>query len=186
MPLPKYLRCLLRSATVAGMLLSNHPLLAAGPPAPTAASQQGTEAPRPPVMKMTDVELQEGGVLNGRIVDARGVGLPHSTVALRNGNTLVAETTSDGAGQFHFDSIRGGIYHVRGGDADSMYRVWAPRTAPPGAAQAVMLVPNQDVLAGQWSPMKYWLADPLVIAGIVAVAVGVPVILAQQNNDSGS
>jgi len=183
MLLPKTLRLFVVSATAAGMLLSNHLALAAGP----LPDHQEADAPRSPApIKMTDVELQDGGVLVGRMVDARGAGLANSAVTLRNGNTLVAQSTTDANGDFRFDSVRGGIYHVSGAGTTAMFRVWAARTAPPGSAQAVMLMPNRDVVAGQWSPMKYWLADPLVIAGIVAVAAGVPIILAQQNNDSGS
>lgn len=192
MLLTKTLRWVVVTATAAGMLLSNQLVLAAGPmpqPEPEASRspRQAADAHHAPApLKMTDVELQEGGVLAGRIVDVRGAGLAHAAVVLRNGNTLIAQTTTDASGHFRFDSVRGGIYHVSAVGTTALYRAWAPHTAPPGSAQSVMLVPSQDVVAGQWSPMKYWLADPLVIAGIVAVAAGVPIILAQQNNDSGS
>ncbi|MCE9554697.1 MAG: carboxypeptidase-like regulatory domain-containing protein [Planctomycetes bacterium] len=178
MLLHKRFRCLLVAATSAGMLLSNSIVWAEGPaPAPSSV----LAAPQ-----MTDVELQAGGILAGRVVDAKGTGLSKTAVALRNGNTVVAETTTDPAGNFRFDSVRGGTYHVSSGGKSAMYRVWANRTAPPGASQGILMVPSQDVVVGQYNPMKYWLADPLVIGGIIAVGAGVPIILAQQNNDSGS
>ena len=176
-------RCLLVAATSAGMLLSNQMLLAAGPAPVATPNTTPTTASAPQTM---DVELQPGGVLAGRIVDAKGTGLSRNNVALRSGNIVVAETASDPAGNFRFDSIRGGIYQVGSGSASAMYRLWANRTAPPGASQGILIVPSQNVVAGQYNPMKYWLADPLVIGGIIAVGAGVPIILAQQNNDSGS
>ena len=106
MSLNKSFRCLLVAATSAGMLLSNSIVWADGP-APTA----------PP--KMIDIELHSGGVLAGRVVDARGVGLEKANVALHNGNTPIAETATDPAGDFRFESVRGGIYQLSSGDASA-------------------------------------------------------------------
>lgn len=183
MLLHKRFRCLLVAVTSAGMLLSNQVVWAEGP---ATAPLANVPPPNITAAKMIDVELQAGGVLVGRIVDAKGTGLGRSSVALRNGNVVVAETTTDPAGNFRFESIRGGIYHVSSGAASAMYRVWAHRTAPPGVSQGILMVPSQNVVAGQGTDAKYWLADPLVIGGIIAVGAGVPIILAQQNNDSGS
>jgi hypothetical protein len=106
-------------------------------------------------------------------------------VALHNGDQLIAQTTTDEEGNFRFDSIRGGIYQLTAAGVTVKYRVWARNTAPPGAAQSVLLS-GQDVVAGQFAPMKYFLAKPLVAGTIAAVAIGVPVALAIKNNDSGS
>ena len=156
-------------------------LLAETPVAPPARQDAVPVVPRRP----ENVELQPGGVLTGWVVDGHGTTVGATRVSLHNGQTLVAETMTDATGSFRMQPIRGGVYQLSTGETSVPLRVWANQTAPPGSAQAVMLN-NTDVVAGQYSPMKYWLADPLVIGGIVVVAAGVPIILANQNNDSGS
>jgi hypothetical protein len=175
MRLHKFLQYLLVTLTSTGLLLQGQLVMAAGPDqaAPTAPA-----APR-------NVELQPGGVLTGWIVDGHGKGIGSSRLALHNGNKLVAETQTDASGAFRIEGLRGGVYQLSTDGATAPVRAWAHQTAPPGALQHLMLH-TSDVVAGQYNPMKFWLADPLIIGGVIAVAAGVPIILANQNNDSGS
>lgn len=151
-----------------------------------AAGTAQAEGPRTAAAKKPiDVELQAGGGLTGRLVDGHGQALPATRVFLHNGANIIAESQSDVSGNFRFDALRGGVYQLTTPGSTGVYRLWANQTAPPGSAGAVV-VAGQDVVAGQWSPMKYWLADPLVIGGVIAVGAGVPIILANQNKDNGS
>lgn len=63
-----------------------------------------------------------------------------------------------------------------------MFRLWAANTAPAAARDSALLVVGDEQVLGQGG-MKYWLANPWVVAGIVAVAVAVPVAIHNRNQD---
>ena len=108
-----------------GMLIPPPVLRAADPTDSTAGGQQ--QAPT-----AIDVALGEGGTLRGQIVDAQGNPVPRVAVSLRQADRQVAATVADSSGHFHLTGLRGGTYHIVAGEAEGVYRLWAPRTAPPG------------------------------------------------------
>ncbi len=66
-----------------------------------------------------------------------------------------------------------------------MYRLWAPRTAPPVAQQGVVLVVGDDVIRGQYgnssgpfASMEQWVTDhPLMTAAALGAAIAIPIAL---------
>jgi len=162
--------------TVMSLMLGNHIALAAGPPK-TATVQ--------PVTQVADVELGEGGSLSGIVVDGRGLPLANATVAIGNDRQLIATTRSDKDGIFRVSALKGGMYRVHVKDGTGVFRLWTANTAPPTAHRSVMVVSDKEIFAAQSAPLKVWLADPFVMAGIVAIAVAVPVAVAA-GRDSGS
>lgn len=173
----KLMRCLKAAVWMfasLGLLLGNQVALAAGP---------ADSAQRP--VKVADVELGEGGVLTGRVVDSRGLPQSGVAVSLSRGQDVAVTVKSDGLGVFRVAGLKGGMYRIVVKDGASVSRLWAADTAPPHANDSLMLVSGEGVLAAQVAPLKVWLADPFIMAGIVAVAVAVPVALAA-SRDSGS
>ena len=68
--------------------------------------------------------------------------------AVQNGKTLsVAQT--DAAGRFTLANMSGGVYELQTASNTDVYRLWAPRTAPPAAQDSVLLVNDQNVVLGQ-------------------------------------
>ena len=63
----------------------------------------------------------------------------------------------------------------RSGEGHGIYRFWSPGTAPP-AAQKGAIVYTQNGNGGGGG-LKMFLSNPIVIAGIVATAIAVPVAL---------
>jgi hypothetical protein len=141
-----------------------------------------------------DVALDASGTLHGRVVDVHGNPLSRTAVAIRHLDREVARTISDESGCFRLTGLRGGVYGIVARQSGTIFRLWVPNTAPPSAQPAALIVVGgEPVLAqggcGPWGcdpccpppqtchRLKCWLANPLVIAGIIATAVAIPVAL---------
>ena len=127
----------------------------------------------------TDVQLRDGGVLWGQVVDANGAARPETPVVLQQAGRTIATTMTDPGGNFSVEGLRGGTYEIVAAEACGLYRVWAPATAPPNAQGGALLVAGGEPLRGQAGPIGFWLSNPWVLTGIVAVAVALPIAIHQ-------
>ena len=149
-------------------------------------------APAPAVV---DVALADGGVLHGQVVDLQGSGVAGTPVTVKAQNHTVAATTTTANGAFGVKGLRGGVYQVATVQGQGVYRLWSAGTAPP-AAQATAVVYAQNVPSSTvdgnvvvyaqngGGGLKMLLANPIVIAGVIATAVAVPVALANSHHAS--
>ena len=88
--------------------------------------------------------------------------------------------------------MSGGVYDLRRQHSSGVYRLWAPRTAPPAAEKGVLLVTGDGVQLGQKgycdakrSEQHFgFLANPWVLAGIVAAAIAIPLAVASNDDDN--
>lgn len=152
----------------------------------------------PAVATVVDVGLRPGGRLSGRAVDPGGAPLAGAAVTVKRASGEVATTVTDRDGRFAVDGLRGGVYQVVAGPGCRIARLWMPGTAPPAAADQLLLVRPAETLLGQreagpllssWEHVKHWLANPWFTGGLVAAAVAIPVIVHNanvDNKDSGS
>ena len=76
----------------------------------------------------------------------------------KQGQLLVVAKT-DSSGRFQMQNIPGGVYQLRPEAAGGAFRLWAPRTAPPAAVRAVMLVSGNEVVA-RLQPPGCWVSLP--------------------------
>jgi hypothetical protein len=144
-----------------------------------------------PAAGLCDVELRDGGVLLGQLVDQQGLPKADEAVVLLGGAEKLAETRTDGRGLFAFRGLRGGVYQLTAADGVGAYRVWATGTAPPSAQPGALLVTGEDLIrsqrgallrnAGSW--LQFNLTNPLFLVGVTAVAIAVPVAI--HNADKG-
>ena len=132
-----------------------------------------------PAPDIADVALLDGGVLMGRVVDSQGVSLANVPVSLRSQSLEIAATTTDQSGLFAVRGLRGGVYQIVAAESHQSYRLWAPGMAPPSSQPGALVVAGGQTVRGQFSPgaLGFWLTSPLVVAGIVATAVAIPVAL---------
>jgi hypothetical protein len=133
--------------------------------------------PHPNGQAGTDVELRPGGVLVGQVVDSSGTPMAAVRVSLRLPDREVAAAVTDRVGSFSVSGLGGGTYEIVAGQARDVYRVWVPGTAPPQAQSAVLITPQGHKVRGQGGPIAFWLSNPWVVAGLVAAAVTVPVVI---------
>ena len=162
---------------VFGMLLPPQAMLAAEPrPAPAAALQS---------LEVVDVALGRNGLLTGRVLDRRGQGVAGTSVTVVEGAAAVSQVKTDRAGHFHVAGLAAGVHQLVTPNGHQVCRLWRAEAAPPSAIPSVQFVTDDKVVAGQYSPLKCWLANPMVIGGIIAVAVAVPVAVYNNRQDRG-
>jgi carboxypeptidase family protein len=138
---------------------------------------------------VVDVALGQGGVLLGQVVDTNGAVKAAVPVSLRLGDRELAKARTDTKGYFAFSGLRGGVYQVVAAKGVGSYRAWAVRTAPRTAEKGALVISGQDLMRGQYSRnasgVKYYLANPWVVAGIVTTAVAVPVGIHNSSSSTG-
>src|SRR5262245_26889988 len=131
----------------------------------------------------TDVQLSESHQLVGQFVDANGQPLSEQPLLLQRGTRLLAKTVTDQDGRFQFDNINGGLYQLRTSNQIVACRCWMPNTAPPRAAQQLLVVAQQDISRGQ-RPFPEVFCNPLLIAALVAGAVAIPIAIHNSGDDN--
>jgi hypothetical protein len=139
---------------------------------------------------VVDVQLQEGAqgnVLVGQVTDPQGSAKVNVPVVLYAGQQRLAVGRTDGNGRFAFGRLHGGVYQLITEGGQATYRVWTPGTAPPSAHDAALVIASDQTVRGQYGGrLRNWLANPWVIAGIVATAVAIPVALHNAQKDDAT
>lgn len=165
--------------------------------APAPQAGRSAEA-SPPQMQTVDVALDAQRRLSGQVVDVAGNPATQTAVTLLNGKQQLHATT-DAQGQFEIDGVRGGAYLARVGNQWKQVRAWAPGTAPPSANKGLMMVHGDQVVRGQaycgspvgcgspvsagFAGMREALSHPLVLGGIIAAAIAIPVAIHNSDDD---
>ncbi|MEN6458615.1 MAG: carboxypeptidase-like regulatory domain-containing protein [Thermoguttaceae bacterium] len=130
---------------------------------------------------VVDIALADGGVLQGQVVDLQGGHVANVPVSVKAADREVAQAVTTADGRFSVQGLRGGVYQVAAGEGQGVYRLWSSNTAPPSAQKgAVVYTQNAQPRSG----LKMFLTNPIVIAGIVATAIAVPVALANSGSSS--
>jgi len=143
-------------------------------------------------MRVVDVALKRGGVLQGQIVNEAGAGIAEVPVKLTAGRQHW-QTKTDAQGWFRVAGLRGGTYQFLAVEQVQLLRAWAAGTAPPSASQGVLVTPSTDIVRAQrvispktnrfFRVAKQQLANPWVFGGIVATAVAIPVAIHNADDD---
>jgi hypothetical protein len=129
--------------------------------------------------RVSDVALTPGGLLRGQVLDAQGVPQRQIKVAVGKTNQQPTYVSTDGTGQFSVQGLSAGVYQVQTSHGSGVYRVWAPRTAPPSAQAGVLVVNHKQVVRGYGG--AHVLGNPWVMGLVVAAAIAIPLAF-----DSGS
>ncbi len=133
-------------------------LLAAGPSATAARSNS-----------VIEVALQEGGVLEGQLVDSQQMPISEQLVRVHFQGEEVASAKTDGEGRFGVRGLRGGSHILETAHGSQVYQLWAPNTAPPHAQTSVTMVgaPEVQIVRGQYNDGLSSL-ETLLILGLIA------------------
>jgi hypothetical protein len=188
MRINKTLRTAICCLAIPGMLLPAGPATAAEQVDPTTENYApgAPAAQRARTFKIVDVSLGQNGLLSGVVSDRRGRGVANATVTVVHEATQVSQVTTDQRGSFHVDGLKGGVYQLATENGIQACRLWHRQTAPPSANEVVQVIVDGDIVAGQFAPLKCWLSSPLVVAGIAAIAIAVPVAISNGRNSNRS
>ena len=137
-------------------------------------------APPPVAPAVADVAMTDGGVLHGQLIDLRGGNAAGVPVSVKSQDKLIVRTVTVKDGHFSVPGLKGGVYQVAAGQGQGVYRLWTAKAAPP-SAQKNAIVFTQGLFGG--AP-KMLLANPIVVAGVVATAVAVPIAVVNSRPSS--
>lgn len=153
-------------------LLVPHVGTAVGAESQTLTKQSAT----PASVKIIDVSLTNGGVLQGQVVNGQGVVQANTSVVVQQGKDTVATATTNKDGEFAVQGLKGGVYVVSSNGAAGVVRAWAPETAPPSAVKGVLLVPGEQIDRAQLNGfVNRWGVGAVVVAVIIGTIIAVSI-----------
>jgi hypothetical protein len=134
-------------------------------------------APSPARSAVRDIELQEGGVLSGQLLNMTGQPSAKAKFALvdRFGDTRPVVT--DVEGKFRVAGLRGGSYNLVVAEGAVPVRVWAKGTAPPHAQSELLMLDSALTARGQAGGGLGLLSNPWFLAAALAAAIAIPIAL---------
>ena len=158
---------------------------------------QGLMAATPTQPTVSDVVLGEGGILSGRLIDGRGYGLPGRRVEMRRGGAVIVWMRTDQFGRFAVKDLPGGTYALVSGSSQKVVRAWAAGSAPPRTSTRVILVEQPQPVSWQApatesadvvysSESRIFGLSPLSLSAVVGMAVGIPILVNQHDDDGPS
>lgn len=96
-----------------------------------------------------DIALAAEGTMSGRVLDDKKQGLANQTVSVRQGKDEVAKAVTDENGSFEIKNLKGGMYLITSSSGYGLFRLWAPKSAPPAAHDQVLLMSKAVVVRAQ-------------------------------------
>jgi hypothetical protein len=166
----RILRALCVGLSAVGLLLPTSVLEAAAPGALA-------NDVKPRATLVNDVELDAAGSMHGLVVDVQGARAVDREVVVRQPGREVARTRTDAMGRFRIGPLRGGMYQLSVDGGGRMVRAWAANTAPPAAEKTTLVVIGGEVIRGQMPLECFFGSDAVIIAGLVAAMIILPIAL---------
>ena len=142
--------------------------------------QQGNATQAPVTI---DLRLGSNATLRGRLITPRGSGVSAEALQLNRGPENVLTVKTDPLGYFIIPSPSPGVYQFTNGTWVQSVRIWTSGTAPPAAKDQILIVAKEPIIAGQVSPLRYWMANPNVMLATAAIAIAVPLLIYRPASD---
>lgn len=137
-----------------------------------------------PSVEVSDLVLDAQGGLQGVVVDVHGAPQPAAKVVLMQQKREVGRVQADRFGRFRVSGLRGGVYMLQSGGQVRFVRAWTAKTAPPKAKPAALIVTGDGVIRGQMPLEQFFASDAVVIAGLVAALIAIPIVVSNQGDST--
>lgn len=99
--------------------------------------------------KPIDIAMYRGKVLVGQVVNEKGAPKANVKVVVQSTNGEKANIVTNKDGYFAANLPNGGTYAVTQSGTTMIVRAWTPKTAPPKAGKALLVVSGQQTVLGQ-------------------------------------
>ncbi len=142
------------------------------------------DARKTPVV--ADVALHNGGTLVGQVLNSSSVAQTGKTVAISQNGKLVASAKTDAKGRFVIQGLRAGTYVIETQASNGLVRLWAPRTAPPAAKSAVVMVSQDNVVRGQLGGGVGFNVDTAIFLGVAGAGLGIGIYQVTKDDGGGA
>jgi len=135
-----------------------------------------------PALFVQDVELGSDGELDIQVVDSQGKPFAGTPLIIRQAAASPAVKTpravrhevSGKDGQIVVPRLTPGLYEITSGSLGGIYRLWAPRTAPPKASNGILLINAGGVVRGAgggWQKATL-VGGVIITSGVVGGVIG--------------
>jgi len=153
-------------------------------PVPAVQAGEVRKAADSPSIEISDLVLDLQGGLHGVVVDVHGAPQSAAKVVLLKDKRELGRTRTDKLGRFRFSGVRGGVYSLQSGGQVRFVRVWTTKAAPPGAKATALMVAGNGVIRGQMPLEHFFASDAVVIAGMVAALIAIPIAVSNQGDST--
>lgn len=155
-------------------------------PAPLAQGADASKAPQQPSLEVTDVSLDAHGALQGVVVDMHGAPQPAAKVVVVQQKREIGRVQTDQLGRFRVTGLRGGVYMLQSGGQGRFVRAWSAKKAPPNAKSVALMITGDGVVRGQMPLEDFFASDAVVIAGLVAALITIPIVASNHGDSSAA
>jgi hypothetical protein len=128
-----------------------------------------------PEVTARDVVLDDQGVLHGTLTNAQGQPRATTELVVRHGGKQLTTTRSESNGKFAIRNLRPGLYEINTDRSYGLYRIWAPRSAPPVAQRGALIVERATVIRAQeWNAWRraLILGGVIITSGVIGGVIG--------------
>ncbi len=132
---------------------------------------------------ISDVALQQDGVLRGQVLNTTGAPQAKLQVVLIKNGKVLAATETNAKGEFAVAKVTPGVYQIESRHAGGVYRVWDARTAPPVAKNGVLMIGDTNVVRAQLVSETY---GPAIRGAVAGGLAGAGLTVALDHNPAGS
>jgi hypothetical protein len=136
-----------------------------------------------------DVSLSKDGKFSGRAVTQNGNPVEGASVVMTQGNKEVAKSVTDRNGQFRMSSLTAGVYQVKSGNTEGMYRVWSEKSAPPSAKPYGLMVLGENGARGQvgcYDDYGACMLCTVATVGLATLGVGIATLILASSANSNA
>ncbi len=155
-------------------------------PAPMAQGADTDKPSRQPSLEVTDVSLDAQGTLQGVVVDIHGAPQPAAKVVLVQQKREVGRVQTDQLGRFRVTGLRSGVYMLQSGGQGRFVRAWSDKKAPPNAKPVALMITGDGVVRGQMPLEDFFASDAVIIAGLVAALITIPIVASSHGDSSAA
>lgn len=135
-------------------------------------------------VEIADVVLDAQGGLQGIVVDVQGTPQAAAKIVLVQNKREVGRAQSDRLGRFRVSGLRGGVYMLQCGGQARFVRAWTAKSAPPKAKPTALMVTGDGVVRGQMPLEQFFASDAVIIVGLVAALIAIPLAVSNQGGSS--
>jgi hypothetical protein len=148
-------------------------------------AKQSHPLPKPQQLRIPDVSLSREGIFSGKVVNAQGRPIAKAEITFCQSNKVITKVSTYDQGDFYVSGLPPGVYQLFVSPNQVVtVRVWDGQTAPPSARSELLVVVNDLTVRGQRRIGELLpLESTVVVGGMVAAAIAIPIAIANSNDD---
>jgi len=147
-------------------------------------TNQSPISSKPQQVRIPDVSLSREGIFSGKVVNAQGRPIAKAEITFRQSSKVITKVSTHEQGDFYVAGLPPGVYQLFVSPNRAVtVRVWDGQTAPPSARSELLVVDDLTVRGQRRIGELLPLESTVVVGGMVAAAIAIPIAVANSNDD---